>query len=94
LPQNILPSQFSFEESVQELISYKSPSEVKTIVADIPSLPITEVDLQWAQVLAEGWASPLKGFMREDEYLQVSWESPARGLVLFLIYMANLFLTS
>ncbi len=23
------------------------------------------------QVLAEGWASPLKGFMREREYLQV-----------------------
>ena len=22
------------------------------------------------QVLAEGWASPLKGFMREKEYLQ------------------------
>ena len=22
------------------------------------------------QVLAEGWASPLKGFMREEEYLQ------------------------
>jgi 3'-phosphoadenosine 5'-phosphosulfate synthase len=23
------------------------------------------------QVLAEGWASPLKGFMREREFLQV-----------------------
>uniref|UniRef100_A0A0D3FRY3 sulfate adenylyltransferase n=1 Tax=Oryza barthii TaxID=65489 RepID=A0A0D3FRY3_9ORYZ len=27
------------------------------------------VDL-WAHVLAEGWASPLRGFMREHEYLQ------------------------
>jgi 3'-phosphoadenosine 5'-phosphosulfate synthase len=28
------------------------------------------VDLQWVQVLAEGWASPLSGFMRERQYLQ------------------------
>lgn len=32
-------------------------------------VPLTEMDVQWAQVLAEGWASPLKGFMRESEYL-------------------------
>uniref|UniRef100_A0AAQ4PHY6 3'-phosphoadenosine 5'-phosphosulfate synthase 2a n=1 Tax=Gasterosteus aculeatus aculeatus TaxID=481459 RepID=A0AAQ4PHY6_GASAC len=29
------------------------------------------LDLQWVQVLSEGWASPLKGFMREREFLQV-----------------------
>lgn len=26
--------------------------------------------MQWVQVLAEGWATPLQGFMREREYLQ------------------------
>lgn len=26
--------------------------------------------MQWVQVLAEGWATPLGGFMREREYLQ------------------------
>lgn len=26
--------------------------------------------MQWVQVLAEGWATPLNGFMRESEYLQ------------------------
>lgn len=36
----------------------------------LPSLKISKVDMQWVQVLAEGWASPLKGFMREREYLQ------------------------
>lgn len=36
----------------------------------LPSLKINKVDMQWVQVLAEGWASPLKGFMREREYLQ------------------------
>ena len=36
----------------------------------LPHLTITDYDLQWLHVLAEGWASPLTGFMREDEYLQ------------------------
>lgn len=26
--------------------------------------------MQWVQVLAEGWATPLNGFMREREFLQ------------------------
>jgi len=29
-----------------------------------------QVDVQWVQVLAEGWATPMTGFMREREYLQ------------------------
>ena len=29
-----------------------------------------KVDLQWVQVLAEGWASPMTGFMRERQFLQ------------------------
>ena len=33
-------------------------------------LPITKLDMEWLQVLAEGWASPLKGFMREKEFQQ------------------------
>lgn len=37
----------------------------------LPSLEISTVELQWLQVLSEGWAYPLRGFMREDEYLQV-----------------------
>lgn len=36
----------------------------------LPSLNINLLDLQWLQVLSEGWASPLRGFMREDQYLQ------------------------
>lgn len=36
----------------------------------LSSLEISTVELQWLQVLSEGWAYPLKGFMREDEYLQ------------------------
>ncbi|XP_078065383.1 bifunctional 3'-phosphoadenosine 5'-phosphosulfate synthase 1 [Mustelus asterias] len=36
----------------------------------LPALEINKVDLQWVQVLAEGWATPLNGFMREREFLQ------------------------
>lgn len=36
----------------------------------LEKLCISTVELQWLQILSEGWASPLKGFMRENEYLQ------------------------
>ncbi|KOB74052.1 Adenylyl-sulfate kinase, partial [Operophtera brumata] len=38
--------------------------------ARLPQIELTTLDLQWVQVLSEGWAYPLKGFMRETEYLQ------------------------
>ncbi|CAN4091816.1 unnamed protein product [Withania somnifera] len=36
----------------------------------LPQVKLTKIDIQWVHVLSEGWASPLKGFMRESEYLQ------------------------
>ncbi|XP_044750119.1 bifunctional 3'-phosphoadenosine 5'-phosphosulfate synthase isoform X2 [Coccinella septempunctata] len=45
-------------------------AEVQREVGTLPKLVLSEVDLQWVQVLSEGWAAPLKGFMREDQYLQ------------------------
>ncbi|XP_023365266.1 bifunctional 3'-phosphoadenosine 5'-phosphosulfate synthase 2 isoform X2 [Otolemur garnettii] len=44
--------------------------QVRAEAKILPSLSITKLDLQWIQVLSEGWATPLKGFMREKEYLQ------------------------
>ncbi|XP_024085239.1 bifunctional 3'-phosphoadenosine 5'-phosphosulfate synthase isoform X2 [Cimex lectularius] len=32
---------------------------------------LSELDLQWVQVLSEGWATPLNGFMNEQQFLQV-----------------------
>lgn len=37
---------------------------------NLASVEITKLDLQWVQVLSEGWASPLRGFMTERQYLQ------------------------
>lgn len=42
----------------------------KEEAATLPAVTITKIDLEWVHVLSEGWASPLRGFMREDEYLQ------------------------
>ncbi|CAH1793731.1 unnamed protein product [Owenia fusiformis] len=42
----------------------------KTEAESLPNLEITKLDTQWVQVLAEGWATPLTGFMREREFLQ------------------------
>ncbi|XP_058105401.1 ATP sulfurylase 1, chloroplastic-like [Magnolia sinica] len=35
-----------------------------------PRIELSRIDLQWVHVLSEGWASPLRGFMRENEFLQ------------------------
>ena len=40
--------------------------EAKTLL----KLSVTKLDMQWLQVLSEGWATPLTGFMSEKQYLQ------------------------
>ncbi|GKU89496.1 hypothetical protein SLEP1_g3625 [Rubroshorea leprosula] len=42
----------------------------KQEAVSLPKIRLTKSDLQWVQVLSEGWASPLGGFMREFEFLQ------------------------
>lgn len=57
--------------SVKELFTPVDRAEAAKKEAEtLPAFDITEVDLQWVQVLGEGWATPLKGFMREREFLQ------------------------
>eukprot|EP00092_Neocalanus_flemingeri_P043944 GFUD01048587.1.p1 GENE.GFUD01048587.1~~GFUD01048587.1.p1 ORF type:complete len:614 (+),score=211.76 GFUD01048587.1:249-2090(+) len=59
---------------VEKVIDLTVPEEsLEKAVAeaeDLPAVEITKLDLQWLQVLGEGWASPLTGFMREREFLQ------------------------
>ncbi|KAL9358107.1 hypothetical protein Peur_051360 [Populus x canadensis] len=43
----------------------------KTLEAEsLPKVRLARIDVEWVHVISEGWASPLKGFMRENEYLQ------------------------
>ena len=72
----ILPSaKFNPATSVTNLVEelFVAPEKLNTLKAEANRLhrvKISMVDLQWIQVLSEGWAKPLKGFMREDQYLQ------------------------
>lgn len=43
---------------------------LRSVSSSLQTLQLTSIDLQWLQVLAEGWASPLRGFMSERQYLQ------------------------
>ncbi|KAK9165214.1 hypothetical protein Scep_000405 [Stephania cephalantha] len=36
----------------------------------MPKVRLGKIDLEWVHVVSEGWANPLRGFMREDQYLQ------------------------
>ncbi|XVF35978.1 hypothetical protein REPUB_Repub19eG0018600 [Reevesia pubescens] len=54
-----------------DLVVPESEREAKTVEAEsMPKVRLTKIDVEWVHVISEGWASPLKGFMREDEYLQ------------------------
>lgn len=69
--EEIIPKQIRDVEVIPEL--FVSPARKLSALSESKSLPhldITTVEMQWLQVLAEGWAYPLKGFMRENEYLQ------------------------
>ncbi|KAG8370278.1 hypothetical protein BUALT_Bualt14G0100400 [Buddleja alternifolia] len=56
---------------IVELFVKQSEKESKLKHAlSLPKITLSKIDLQWVHVLSEGWASPLKGFMRESEFLQ------------------------
>ncbi|XP_006280386.2 ATP sulfurylase 4, chloroplastic [Capsella rubella] len=52
---------------VQEPRRRAMKREAETVPVKIK---LSRVDLEWVHVLSEGWASPLKGFMRQSEFLQ------------------------
>ncbi|NWV22035.1 PAPS2 synthase, partial [Origma solitaria] len=68
--QNIVP-QGSIKDVLELFVPEDKLSSVRAEAEKLPAVEITKLDLQWVQVLSEGWATPLTGFMREAEYLQV-----------------------
>lgn len=68
--QNIVP-QGSVKDVLELFVPEDKLSSVRAEAETLPAVEITKLDLQWVQVLSEGWATPLTGFMREAEYLQV-----------------------
>ena len=54
-----------------DLVVPESKRGSKLLEAEsLPKVQLTRIDIEWVQVIGEGWASPLRGFMREGEYLQ------------------------
>ncbi|WJX70729.1 AP-2 complex subunit sigma [Trifolium repens] len=54
-----------------DLVVPENQRDSKVLEAkSLPNVKLTKVDFEWVHVICEGWASPLKGFMRENEYLQ------------------------
>lgn len=45
---------------------FVKPEEKDAAIAEaetLPSLDISPLDMEWLQVLSEGWASPMKGYV-------------------------------
>uniref|UniRef100_A0A6Q2WYV4 Uncharacterized protein n=1 Tax=Esox lucius TaxID=8010 RepID=A0A6Q2WYV4_ESOLU len=67
--KDIVPVDASYD--VKELYVQENKLDLAKADAEtLPAVQIGKVDMQWVQVLAEGWATPLNGFMREREFLQ------------------------
>lgn len=69
--EGIIPKSNTNSNEIEELfVDPKLKESLLHEAKSLNSIPLTDVDLQWVQVLSEGWAHPLKGFMREDIFLQ------------------------
>lgn len=76
LPKSLCTNGFKSRKDDNNFVKelFVPENRIKKIIKEVHNLPridMTTIDLQWLQVLSEGWATPLRGFMREDEFLQV-----------------------
>ncbi|KAL4200138.1 hypothetical protein AMTRI_Chr03g54900 [Amborella trichopoda] len=55
---------------VELLVPDSKRENKKREAMGLPKIKLSRIDLQWVHVLSEGWASPLRGFMRQSEFLQ------------------------
>lgn len=73
--------EFLKKRGIVKVINDKVPKELfitepneldrlKELSKNLYNLNINRIEAEWVQVLSEGWASPLNGFMNEDQYLQ------------------------
>lgn len=68
-PKEVESQQDLFQ--VEELyVPLEKREETLREAEKLVKVTLSELDLQWLHVLADGWAAPLQGFMKEDEFLQ------------------------
>ena len=72
LPDTAAPSGSSSEAvpDVDLLVPEAERQAKRAEALTLPPVLLRDVDVHWLQVLAEGWAAPLRGFMREGVLLQ------------------------
>lgn len=58
------------EAPFEFIASPERRSELLREARALPAVHLTDVDVNWLQVIGEGWAAPLRGFMRESTLLQ------------------------
>lgn len=66
----VFESQEETLEVTELYVPLKKKEEAIREAEQLVKVKLSELDLQWLHVLADGWAAPLQGFMREEEYLQ------------------------
>lgn len=69
-PVSATAAPVAVDELVELLVPESQRAAKRSVAASLPSVTVSDIDMQWLHVLSEGWASPLHGFMREQEYLQ------------------------
>ena len=67
--KGILPK-WPQETSGELFVEPEFLEQTRAEAARLQTFEMSEIDVQWVQVLSEGWARPLKGFMREKHFLQ------------------------
>jgi len=69
MPESVLPN-----PDGEEIVDLHVPPELKAQKVEeakmLPKVLIHDIDLNWLQTIGEGWAAPLKGFMREGVLLE------------------------
>lgn len=55
---------------VELIVPEDQRASLKREAASLPRIKLSRIDLEWAHIVSEGWASPLRGFMRQAEFLQ------------------------
>ena len=79
---NLFQGSKAASPEVRELFVSAAEKDAKVAEAEtLPKIEMSKMDLEWFQILSEGWATPLNGFMREDEMLQVTAD---QGIPLFI----------
>jgi 3'-phosphoadenosine 5'-phosphosulfate synthase len=59
---------------LEDELTVTDPLKLQALQAEadkLPQLLVSDIEVNWLQVIGEGWAAPLKGFLREGPLMQV-----------------------